>query len=193
MERPITISITRHVAPERVREANAWARAGQDLIASYPGYLGSGWIRSDADGPEWHMLFRFTDSENLARWERSPERAWWVASANGIVHDTERRTGIEGWFDRPETVEAIGDDPPEALPAPPRWKQMVSIFVGFFPVNVIAQYALAPVTHDWPLVLRALLTIVCVMPVMVYLVLPAVTRALRPWLLAPSRRAPQRT
>ena len=180
---PITVSITRRVDPERAKEVAAWARAGQDLLSASPGYLGSGWIRPDPNSPDWHMLFRFADAASLATWQQSPERAWWVASALGMVEDSpeERRTGIEGWFDTPTSVEVI---PPRASvgSAPPRWKQMVSIFIVFFPLSLLANWALSPITQDWPLVFRVLLTVVLVTPVMTYLAMPLVTRALRPWL-----------
>ena len=177
---PITVSVTRRVDPERAKEVAAWARAGQDLLSTSPGYLGSGWVRPDPTSPEWHMLFRFADAASLARWQESPERAWWVASALGMVeHDAEEhRTGIEGWFDTPSAVEVINS----GASAPPRWKQMVSIFVAFFPLSLLANWALAPLTHDWPLVFRVLITVVLVTPVMTYLAMPLVTRALRPWL-----------
>ena len=178
---PITISVTRTVSPDRFREAAAWARAGQDLISTYPGYLGSGWIRPDPKSPEWHMLFRFSDSESLAAWENSSERAWWASTAVGLVEDgiPERHTGIEGWFDIPAKIETVS----EAPPAPPRWKQMISIFIVFFPLSTIANYALAPITGGWPVWTRVLFTVVLVTPVMTYLAMPFVTRALRPWLM----------
>ena len=176
---PITISITRTVDPERAKEVAAWARAGQDLLSASPGYLGSGWIRPDPASPEWHMLFRFVDAASLAAWERSPERAWWVASAQGLVADThmERRTGIEGWFDEPSSVEVI-----ESRPVPPRWKQMVSIFLVFYPLSLGANALFGTLLAGWPLWLRVLVAVVAVTPIMTYLALPLVTRALRPWL-----------
>ena len=67
---------------------------------------------------------------------------------------------------------------------PPRWKQAVTIWLGFFPVNLLASWALGfvPGFAEWPLVLRVLMTTVLLTPVMTYLVLPWVTRMLRPWL-----------
>lgn len=178
---PITISITRTVDPHRAKEAAAWARAGQDLLSASPGYLGSGWIRPDPDSPNWHMLFRFADAQSLASWEASPERAWWVASAQGLVEDgrAERRTGIEGWFDEPSSVEVIADAAPFA---PPRWKQMVSIFVVFYPLSLGANALWGALLTGWPLWLRVLISVVSVTPIMTYFALPLVTRALRPWL-----------
>ena len=178
---PITVSILRRVPAVRAREAQAWARSGQDLLAATPGYLGSGWIRPDPDSEDWHMLYRFQDAATLAAWEASAERAWWVASAVGIAADerTERRTGIEGWFDAPSLV-TVTDAPP---PAPPRWKQMVSIFIVFYPLSLGLQLALGGITAGWPLWLRVFVTVLIATPLMTYLLLPLVTRALRPWLL----------
>ena len=67
--------------------------------------------------------------------------------------------------------------------APPRWKQLISIFIVFFPLSLLANWALGPLTHDWPLVFRVLLTVALVSPVMTYFAMPLVTRALRPWLM----------
>jgi antibiotic biosynthesis monooxygenase (ABM) superfamily enzyme len=182
---PITVSITRVVSPERAKEVAAWARAGQDLASSSPGYLGSGWVRPDPGSHEWHMLYRFADAADLAAWEGSPERQWWIASALGLVEHAreEKRTGIEGWFDEPTAIEVLE----RPMTAPPRWKQLVSIFIAFYPLSLLANWLLAPITAAWPLPLRVLVLVALVSPVMTYLALPFVTRALRPWLPRPAR------
>ncbi|MFD1713948.1 antibiotic biosynthesis monooxygenase [Amnibacterium flavum] len=185
---PITVSIVRRVAPERAKEAAAWARAGRELMSAQPGYLGSGWVRPEAGSPTWHMLYRFADGDSLADWERSSERRWWVDSAVGIVeHDrTERRTGIEGWFDQPSSVTVDEEARPTPV-VPPRWKQMVSIFVVFYPLSVLAHATLTPLLGAWPLPLRVLATVLVMTPLMTYLLLPAATRLLRPWLQKPRK------
>jgi len=68
--------------------------------------------------------------------------------------------------------------------APPRWKQAVTIWLGFFPTNLVALWALGlvPGFADLPLVARVLLTTILLTPVMTYAVLPWITRTLRPWL-----------
>lgn len=180
---PITIAITRTVDPHRAREVAAWARAGQDLMSTTPGYLGSGWVRPDPESADWHMLFRFADAASLAAWQNSPERAWWFASAQGLVEDAreEHRTGIEGWFDEPASVEVVGS--PSATPAPPRWKQMIAIFVVFYPLSLGANALFGALFPELVLPLRVLIAVVVVTPIMTYLALPFVTRLLRPWLL----------
>jgi len=182
MSEPITVAITRHVAPGRAKEVAAWARAGEELLRASPGFLGNGWIRPDPRSDEWHMLFRFADADSLAIWERSPERAWWISTAEGLVEDGrfERRTGIEGWFDEPaSSVEVIRSPPP----SPPRWKQMIAIFLVFYPLSLGANLLLGWLIPDWPMWLRVLVLVLLVSPIMTYFALPFVTRALRPWLL----------
>jgi uncharacterized protein len=126
-DEPITVSVTRTVSAGREKEIAAWARAGQDLLGDAPGYLGSGWVRSQPASAEWHMLFRFSDAASLAAWQASPERAWWFASAQGLIaNETEqRRTGIEGWFDEPASVEVIRDARPRPRDGS-RWWQYSS-------------------------------------------------------------------
>lgn len=67
--------------------------------------------------------------------------------------------------------------------APPRWKQMVVIFMGFFPLSLAINYV---VSHtplaDWPLPLRVFTTIVVMTPVMTYALLPWITRRMAWWL-----------
>ena len=184
---PITVSITRVVSPDRASEVAAWERVGQDLLRAQPGYLGSGWVRPDPASSEWHMLYRFADAASLSAWERSPDRERWVASALGLVADArqEKRTGIEGWFDEPSSVEVLT----APVVVPPRWKQMISILIVFYPLSLFFNWVLSFVDLGWPLPLRVLLLVLIVSPIMTYFALPLVTRALRPWLMRPTPRS----
>jgi len=158
----------------------AWVRAGTTLAEQFEGFLGSGWVRPSPDSPEWHMLYRFADGESLALWEASPQRAWWLEAAQGRIEATrvERRTGIEGWFDEPATVETDVAAPP----APPRWKQMVTIFLVFFPLSLASNWVVGQTIDHWPLVARVLASVVVMTPLMTYVLLPWITRRMARWL-----------
>ncbi|QAY72915.1 antibiotic biosynthesis monooxygenase [Agromyces protaetiae] len=198
MSEPITVSIRREVDPARISEATAWVQTGVNLANKYPGFLGSGWVRAGEQSHVWHMLYRFANEETLEAWEQSPERTWWLSTGQAFVQSerSRRRTGIEGWFDEPPTgsipvVDASGAalDETAPPPAPPRWKQAVTIWLGFFPVNLVFSYLISPVP-GWdllPIVVRVLVTTLVLTPIMTFWVLPFVTRSLRRW-LAP--RAP---
>ncbi|HEX5856894.1 MAG TPA: antibiotic biosynthesis monooxygenase [Microbacterium sp.] len=204
---PITVAIERRIDPARAAEATAWMQAGTDLATTFDGFLGSGWVRAGENSDLWFMLYRFRDIPTLEAWEDSGERTWWLESGRGFAKEgrVERRTGIEGWFDAPlatdvetrmPSADGAGSDPASpAMPAtgpitrpipsaPARWKQAVTIWLGFFPTNLLASWLLGfvPGFAEWPLVARVLLTTVLLTPVMTYAVLPWVTRALRPWL-----------
>lgn len=182
---PVTVSITRLVEPDRIPEVTSWVQSGVNLANRYPGFLGSGWVRSTAQSREWHMLYRFADHDSLSTWETSDDRLRWLDLGRDLVVESrvERRSGIEGWFDVPQ------DAPASA--APPRWKQAVSIWLGFFPVNLVFTLlvgAFVPAFAHLPAFPRVLVTTLVLTPIMTFWVLPFVTKAIRPWLLAPPRR-----
>jgi antibiotic biosynthesis monooxygenase (ABM) superfamily enzyme len=187
---PVTVSIHRVVSPEHVADVTAWVQAGVRLANHYDGFLGSGWIRVAEGASDWVMLYRFADADRLEAWERSAERITWLAQGEGLVTERSvtRRTGIEGWFDAPVRQ----DEPtgPPLLPAPPRWKQSVAIWLGFFPVNLVFTLLVAwlvPAFRELPLAVQVLVSTLALTPVMSFWVLPWVTARLRGWLHAPRR------
>ncbi len=141
-------------------------------------------MRAGESSDLWYMLYRFRDIPTLEAWEDSPQRSWWLDSGRAFASEVrvERRTGIEGWFDVPASH--LLEEGEAARAVPPRWKQAVSIWLGFFPTNLLASWLLGfvPGFTEWPLVLRVLLATIALTPVMTYLVLPFVTARLRPWL-----------
>ncbi|MFT4235492.1 MAG: antibiotic biosynthesis monooxygenase [Microbacterium sp.] len=186
MAETVTVSITRSVDPDRIPEATSWVQQGVNLANRYPGFLGSGWVRAAEDAREWHMLYRFADEQQLDAWETSDERAGWLEQGRELVTEkrVQRRSGIEGWFDQP--TDKTGSL--QAIPAaPPRWKQAVSIWCGFFPTNLVFTLliSLAPFWDGWPIPVRVLVSTLVLTPIMTFWVLPLITRLLQPWLQRP--------
>lgn len=189
MSEPVTVAITRHLPPGHEAEMMSWLNAGIALAERFPGFLGAGWVRPEADSEAWHMLYRFADTDALAQWEHSSQRQWWRSSAAGlgvVEARVEKRTGIEGWFDVPSsTLLESGETGTAGTPAPsrpPRWKQAVTIFLVFFPLSVLANYVGGELADGWPLPLRVLATVLVMTPLMTYLLLPWITARLQWWL-----------
>ncbi len=182
----VTVSVTRRVEPTRIPEATRWAQQGMDLASEFSGFLGSGWVRATSDSLSWHMLYRFANSDLLDAWEGSEERAHWLIDGHDLILDArvEKRTGIEGWFDAPVSDDDNRDSAPSFQV--PRWKQTVSIGLGFLPTNLaftlIATW-LIPGWHDVDTLPKILITTLVMAPTMTFLVMPQITRMLRPWLL----------
>ncbi|MCW2816399.1 MAG: Antibiotic biosynthesis monooxygenase [Nocardioides sp.] len=186
MSAPVTVAITRVLPTGHEAEMMSWLNAGIGLAEKFPGFLGAGWVRTEPDSEEWHMLYRFADQTSLEQWEHSPQRQWWRSAASGlgvVESRVEKRTGIEGWFDVPQsTVLETGGTASPPPSAPPRWKQATTIFLVFFPLSVVANFASRELLGDVVLPLRVLATVLVMTPLMTYLLLPWITRRLQWWL-----------
>ena len=160
----------------------ARVRAGTELAARFAGFLGSGWVRPAVGSSEWHMLYRFADHDALETWMTSDQRRWWLATGADFVESQhqEQRTGIEGWFDEPSSVDVQDLRPAPA--APPRWKQMVSIFLVFLPLSLLVNYLAQLLLPDVWMPVRVLVSVLAMTPVMIYVALPWITRLLHGWL-----------
>ena len=194
MSAPVTVSITRHLDPGREDEMVSWIQAGIALAERFPGFLGAGWVRPESESETWHMLYRFADHDSLDAWESSHQRQWWRDSSGGlgvVESRVERRTGIEGWFDDPTNRDVR--DLRIAPAAPPRYKQATVIWLAFFPLSLLVAWIFSHLAPDLPLVERSLVSTLLMTPVMTYVVLPRMTKALGWWLQgqpAPWRRTP---
>lgn len=186
---PVTVSIVRHVAPEYAEQMVAWVRSGTSLAERFDGFLGTGWVRPSPDSDEWHMLYRFRDHASLEAWQSSPQREWWLGSAQGLVGESrlERRTGIEGWFDEPESHDVEDLRPTPA--GPPRWKQATVIWFAFFPLSLALGLILLGLGLDLNIVLRTLITTLVATPIMTYGLLPWMTKRFQ-WWLKPKTETP---
>jgi len=82
-------------------------------------------------------------------------------------------TGLETWFDLPEV-------PAAKTPSPHKMALVliVVVFVLVWALNLL----LGPVMAGWPLPLRVLTIATIQVLLMTYLVMPRVTRLLKPWL-----------
>lgn len=181
----VTVSITRRMTTENETQILAWVQAGTSMAERFPGFLGTGWVRSATDTTLWHMLYRFDSEASLDAWEASPERQWWLSSGSGIVGDsrTERRVGIEGWFDDPTEEIVVTDSGRRAVP--PRWKQATMIWLAFCPMSLLFALLVGPHIAHWGVVPRTVVTTLVLTPLMTYYVLPFAGRVLDGWLHKP--------
>ena len=170
---PVTMMVTRHIAPERYSDFLSWMRQGEILAAGFPGFLGSGVLQPPEGGDEYQILLRFTDEASLNRWEKSlPRRMWLERGASLVRASHEHRVkGTEGWF------------APKAS-TPPRWKQAVSIWLAYFPVLLVFSMLVSEHLNILPVFWRVLITSVILTPSRVFFCSPFISRVLHRWLRA---------
>ena len=72
---------------------------------------------------------------------------------------------------------------------PPRWKTAIVVWLAIYPTITLVLWLAGPRIAGWPLALRTLAITAVVVPLMVYLLMPAFQRLLRPWLRPPNEQA----
>ena len=86
------------------------------------------------------------------------------------------------------TVEESGSQHarPAASPGrpamPPRWKTALVIWLAIYPSITVILWLAGPQMASWPLAFRTLAITAVLVPLMVFLLLPALQRLLAPWL-----------
>ncbi|WP_030675230.1 antibiotic biosynthesis monooxygenase [Streptomyces cellulosae] len=172
---PITTVLTWQVRPGHEHEFEQWTHGIADCARRFPGNEGVSWLRPE-DGHRFHAVLRWSDPHRLAAWLESDERAAWHRRIEGIATElgSERQstTGMEAWFSLPGTT----------VQSPPRWKMVLTTFLGAYPFTLLIQWLVTPSTTAWPLPLRAAVFPVVLLPVLTYLVMPSLSRLLRLWL-----------
>jgi antibiotic biosynthesis monooxygenase (ABM) superfamily enzyme len=175
---PVTVTVARRVAPGRAAEFEDWVEGIVTAAQHYPGFLGSGILRPKeargGDAGDWHVVYRFADSESLRRWEESPERAEWLSRADDLVEETGRNrvSGLETWFAMPGRT----------APAPPRWKMFLVTLVAIIPLVLLMNLLVLPHIGAWPLVARTFVFSGTLTGLMTWVVMPRVTRLFRGFL-----------
>jgi antibiotic biosynthesis monooxygenase (ABM) superfamily enzyme len=189
---PITVIVTRTVKKGRIKEFEDWMDGIVHESLKFEGHLGVDIIRPiEESKPEYVIIFRFNTLNNLLKWERSQARKDWLEKSKELVEGedkVQKFTGLEFWFtprsaSRTESEannnEALSQ--PVNLP-PPRYKMaIVTSGIVFVLLNtLIPQIEL--LTTPLPLLLSSLLGVIIMVFLMTYLIMPSITRLLKPWL-----------
>jgi uncharacterized protein len=159
------------VRPERREAFEQWAADTLGLAARFAGNLGATLLRPGAGSSEYHLVYRFSDDESLAGWERSPERRAALAELAEMVDEERyaRVAGLDSFFTRP------------AAPGP-RWRLTVLTIAAVFAITSVLQLFVMPHLAAWPLEGRLLLSAVVVVTGLGHLVMPVLTRVFAGWL-----------
>jgi antibiotic biosynthesis monooxygenase (ABM) superfamily enzyme len=172
---PVTVTVARVVRPDQREAFERWADDVLQVASEFPGNLGASLLHPGPDSSEYHLVYRFTDDQSLAAWERSAERRTALAHVQDMVDDERyaRVDGLESFFTRP------------AQPGP-RWRLTLVTIAAVFAITTVMQQFVMPHLASWPLELRLILSATVVVTAMGNVVMPFLTHLLRRW-LHPSR------
>ncbi|SDX29695.1 hypothetical protein SAMN05444064_11727 [Pseudomonas syringae] len=178
----VTLVIKHRVTAGREVDYESWLRRIVTIAGQQPGHLGVDVIRSkDAGLQMFTSVLRFQSTLVMQQWLDSDERRQLVAEAAPMLADgdqTQVNPHNEFWFTPPS----------EDRSPPPRWKQACVSYMVILPLTLLIPQVWRPVFAQvsWLsgyFISTALVTVTIVLLV-VYVLMPAATRLLAPWLNA---------
>lgn len=143
----------------------------------FPGFMGAELIPPAAPDGDYQVVVKFSDEAGMAAWDASPARRQWHERLAAVAEgppEYRLLSGLEAWFTPPRV---------ESRQAPSRQRMAFATWLGIFPTVLFLQLTLTPLLAPLPLLLRVALFTGMVVLVMTWLVMPRLTRWLRPWLL----------
>ena len=180
-EEAVTVTISRRVKSGREGDYEAWTRGISQVARDFPGNCGMTMLQPSAvTRGEYVMIVRFDSYAHLMGWEQSPERAQWLTKLEDIVEaeSVHRVTGLEFLFSLPEA--------PAGKPPSPHKMALVLCVVVFTLV-----LAFNVLLGDWlatlPLLARVAFVVLAQVLLMTYVIMPQVTKLLKPWLFGGGR------
>lgn len=183
-EGPITLVITRRAKAGKIREFESWLDGIIHEAMKFEGHMGVNIIRPPAmSNPEYVIILRFDNFENLAKWEKSEIRKKWIENGKDLIEGkakVEKQTGLEFWF-TPGSVSA--STMVEPSPPPPRYKMAIVVIGIIFVLVSTLLPQVQQAAAGLPVLLSTLLGVAIMVLLMTYVIMPSVTRLLRPWLL----------
>lgn len=188
---PITVIVTRTAKKGKIKEFEDWMDGIVHESLKFEGHLGVDIIRPvEQSKPEYVIIFRFNTLNNLLKWERSKARKEWLEKSKDVVEGedkVQKLTGLEFWFTPRSALRTEGEannnevrGQPVNLPA--RYKMaIVTAGIVFVLLNTLIPQ-IEQLTAPLPLLLSSLLGVLIMVFLMTYLIMPSVTRLLKPWL-----------
>ena len=124
---PVTVIVTRRAKKGKITEFEEWMDGIIHEAMKFEGHMGVNIIRpvDASSNPEYVIIFRFNNYENLKKWENSEIRKEWLEKSKDVTEGepkTEIQTGLEFWF----TPMARGrNSSNEQVSLPPRYKMVM--------------------------------------------------------------------
>jgi antibiotic biosynthesis monooxygenase (ABM) superfamily enzyme len=173
---PVTVVVSRRARPGQEKALAAWAHGITEEASRFPGHLGAQ-IHESAppDHEDLVIVFGFSNAEQLQAWENSPERADWLRRAAAVSEGDQQAHTLE-------TLASLFTSPGQTGVAPPRWKSATVIALSLYPLSLLVALLVTPHLGGLPVPLRSLTTTVLIVPLMVWVAVPTVSRLLRSWL-----------
>ena len=178
----VTLVIHHRVKAGQLDTYEAWLRRAVAAAKEAHGHLGVNVVRPQQAGRGvFTTVVRFADAEQLQDWINSDRRRQLVEEVLPLLEDGDHplvHADAEFWFTPPQ---------PD-VQKPPQWKQAVLTFLVISPLTMIIPQLWHPIFLRFPVlggfVPSNLLITFCIVVLVVFLIMPNVTRWFAGWLNA---------
>jgi antibiotic biosynthesis monooxygenase (ABM) superfamily enzyme len=168
----IHVAITRKVLPGKEEEFKDALRRFLGDSFLHGGVHGAAMMTAlpGSESSEIGILRTFANQAERDAFYNSELFKDWEAYASTLTEEPVYRelTGLEAWFRSP-------------VP-PPRWKMAVATLCGVYPTSLFLTYVLRPFIQGLHPILRTLIVAGCMVGLLTWVVMPQVTKVLKPWL-----------
>ncbi len=181
---PVTTIVHHTIQAGKMSVFEDWSLRIRTACRTYEGYLGSEIIKpveppAPTESCTVISIFRFNCYANLETWMQSEER-------EALLEETDAFCAGAPVINQYESLEYMFPPDTTTGKPPSREKMALATFLGLIaPVYFIPKLVLAHITQVPLLVTITSLSIIT--PLMVYMIMPLLTRIFRPWLHGPNQ------
>ena len=169
---PLKVVLALRATGDRRAALHEWIRDLLETAAGNEALQGSSVI---SEGERAFVLLRFATQADRDAWSASPAVAAVMARSADFVEGSPpiERTGLETWFALPGSGAAAG--------APPKWKMGLVTWCALLPQIVVLSFV---VPKSLPFLANVAVSTLIPVCLLTWVIMPALTRALRGWLYA---------
>jgi uncharacterized protein len=169
----VTTFVARHIKPGKEKAFENWMHRISSAVAQQPGFRGITIIAPEENNAVRYILYKFSDSEHLQRWEKSATKKQFIKELRQYAtQHYARASGMETWF----TLHK------HHLNAPPRWKMFLTALSGVYITSIIARILFTPYIGTWHLLLTTAIYSTITVGILTWFYMPTITKLLRRWL-----------
>ncbi|MEO0477534.1 MAG: antibiotic biosynthesis monooxygenase [Planctomycetota bacterium] len=176
-ENSVSVVVRRRIRPELVEAYEEWLAGVIEAAETFEGHQGAQVLRpSNPATQDYVFLFRYATPEQLAAWQESETARDWLKRGEAFtLGDVQIQTitGLEFWFQIPTGA---------SHRPPAKHKMVIATVIGLYPLILFLAPILANALQVLPRPLAVLMSTLCNVLLMTYVVMPRVTRGLSRWL-----------
>lgn len=175
----ITVVVSRRVKEGKEEEFESLSLQLTEYASSFEGYLGSVSFKpSSSDDPEYRIIYKFNNQDNLDIWLNSKERLKILEQIEDLLQEESKIStslGIVSWLSLPGKPK---------VKAPKKYKITLVSWLALYPTVTLIFLLFGDILSEMPLLARTFIVTAIVMPVMSYVLMPRVTKWFSFWLFS---------